>query len=419
MNSLQRPTLHFSRTVFLVLGAAIFLPWAALILVLVRERPSPPPAAARLASDLLPPGAIAAKPGPWGEIFYTRVLIEPPEFLLPPPGAKTAPPIWHFRETSAEELRTWFASLPLTPEQLAEITSSASWEINADLIRIRRSDALAASLSPEARARLYTRLADFAENTEQANPFRFRADAAEEWFRDSGLPAATIERVKKLLYRRGTSLIFSDLSLVLPHVPSQAERTQLIKTLSRKSTLMVQLRLPPDADVDALENYWGRGQRSRDLKPLLRSHVHKDNATSIDIIHLLPRGPRQLLYTYPLPNEKGGSTFLDCHWTTLNFFNAQPDSRYENIEAVQQAYLNDYFVLTGKPTFGDVIILTRGENVVHSCVYIADDIVYTKNGAQPNAPWILMTLSDVIAFYPSDEPLDVQFFRSKQIATSP
>jgi hypothetical protein len=68
----------------------------------------------------------------------------------------------------------------------------------------------------------------------------------------------------------------------------------------------------------------------------------------------------------------------------------------------------------GKPTFGDIIMFTKPDgSIIHSCVFIADDIVYTKNGASPNAPWILMSLSDVVAFYPSNEPLDIQYYRAK------
>lgn len=423
MTSPSRITVNFSRTVVGVIAAAVVLPWAALIILLLRDgatESTPAVARAQMTEADLPPGSRAVRPGPWGDLYVRRVLIEPPDNLLPPPMLATDTPTWVFRKTTPEQLRTWFETLPLTAAQKAELLSPANWDIQSDLIRIRRSEELVLSLSPEARAKIYTQLAEFADNSEQALPFRFRADVADEWFADSDLSPATIARVKQLLYRRGTSLIFSDLSSVLPHIGTQAERKQLLKTLSRKSTLMVRLRISPDTDIEALESYWGRGQRSRDLTPLLRSHQNRTSAASIDIIHLLPRGPRQLLYTYPLPDEKGRSTFLDCHWTTLNFFNVQPDPRFESIDEVKRAYVEDHYVLTGKPTFGDVVMLMRRDNsVVHSCIFIADDIVYTKNGGQPSAPWILMSLSDVVAFYPSEEPLIVQYYRSKRVAVSP
>ena len=52
-------------------------------------------------------------------------------------------------------------------------------------------------------------------------------------------------------------------------------------------------------------------------------------------------------------------------------------------------------------------------DVIHSCVYIADNIVFTKNGSASSSPWILMDLEDVIAFYSSEKPLDIQRYRRK------
>lgn len=404
---------------FWLIGVLLILPWLALIYVTKRPAeavvlPPAPAAKAEAGSAVLP-----LKPGPWGDLILTRIEIEPPESLLPPPGAARKPAVWTFPGHTRDALLAWWNSLPLTAAQRAELADPARWEIQPDLIRVRPSDDLVLGLSPELRTRIYSALSDHLENPEQNDPFRFRAEAADEWFAHCDLRPETIALVKPLLYRRGTSLLFSDLSLVLPRLPNQLERTLLIKTLARKATLMVKLRISPDSDIDALDRYWSRGQRGRDIKPLLQSLVRRDGNTTIDVIHLLPRLPRSLLYTYPLPAEKGRGTFLDCHWTTLNFFNAAPDARYEDIENVTVAFNEDHYLLSGRPTFGDVVILTKPDgSVMHSCIYVADRIVFTKNGSSPNAPWILMDLSDVIAFYPTDETLDIQYYRSKKIAVT-
>ena len=52
----------------------------------------------------------------------------------------------------------------------------------------------------------------------------------------------------------------------------------------------------------------------------------------------------------------------------------------------------------------DQALTKPGGEIVHSCVFIADEIAYTKNGASVLAPWALMTLSDVIEFYSWDLP---------------
>lgn len=420
-NESARSSVTLSRRGLVGLAVLLLAPWVAFLWHSRGTNPRLVPASASATANVASVEAASAgvplRPGPWGELQVTRIEIEPPESLLPPPGAARTPAVWIFPGRTRDDLLAWWSSLTLTSAQSAELADPARWEIQPGIIRIRPSDELILGLSPELRSRIYSVLSEHAENGEQNDPFRFRADAAEEWFAHSDLLPATIALVKPLLYRRGTSLLFSDLSLVLPRLPNQLERTQLIKTLARKSTLMVKLRIRPDSDIDALDRYWSRGQRGRDIKPLLQSLVRRDGTTTIDIIHLLPRLPRALLYTYPLPTEKGRGTFLDCHWTTLNFFNATPDPRLEDIENVTATFNQDHYALSGRPTFGDVVLLTKRDNsVMHSCIYIADTIVFTKNGSSPNAPWILMDISDVIAFYPTDEPLDIQYYRSKKVA---
>ena len=68
--------------------------------------------------------------------------------------------------------------------------------------------------------------------------------------------------------------------------------------------MLVQLRVKPQTDVEALATYWGQGRRSKDVRPLLQSLVRVPGGATIDIVHLLPPLPRALLYTYPLPSEK-------------------------------------------------------------------------------------------------------------------
>jgi hypothetical protein len=49
------------------------------------------------------------------------------------------------------------------------------------------------------------------------------------------------------------------------------------------------------------------------------------------------------------------------------------------------------------------IFLMKSETeAVHACVYLADDIVFTKNGPGLVQPWTLTALKDVQAFYAQD-----------------
>ena len=50
---------------------------------------------------------------------------------------------------------------------------------------------------------------------------------------------------------------------------------------------------------------------------------------------------------------------------------------------------------------------------IHSAVYIADDIVFTKNGPSAATPWVLSTIAEMKAFYPGWKPLSVSFYRRR------
>ena len=81
---------------------------------------------------------------------------------------------------------------------------------------------------------------------------------------------------------------------------------------------------------------------------------------------------------------------------------------------VQQTLVNDYYPVGGAPAFGDIIVmLERGGQVVHSCVYIADNIVFTKNGASFSTPWQFARLENVAAFYSLNEPVELRRYRAR------
>jgi len=68
----------------------------------------------------------------------------------------------------------------------------------------------------------------------------------------------------------------------------------------------------------------------------------------------------------------------------------------------------------GDKQFGDILILLDSdENAVHACVYVADDIVFTKNGDDPNQPWVLMRMADMMLLYASDKPQQWRVFRKR------
>jgi hypothetical protein len=56
-----------------------------------------------------------------------------------------------------------------------------------------------------------------------------------------------------------------------------------------------------------------------------------------------------------------------------------------------------------------------GNRLFHSAVYIADDILFTKNGPNPSNPWMFARLQEVTDYYPQGEPVSVAYYRRKDI----
>jgi hypothetical protein len=46
-------------------------------------------------------------------------------------------------------------------------------------------------------------------------------------------------------------------------------------------------------------------------------------------------------------------------------------------------------------------------------VYLADNIVYTKNGNNYRQPWMLMRIPDLLATYPNTPPMRPIYMRRK------
>ncbi|ACB76011.1 hypothetical protein Oter_2730 [Opitutus terrae PB90-1] len=393
----------------------LLLPWLFVAALLFFPRLGREPAPATGPAPQYDEYVHKCRPGPWGELQYSRIVIEPPDEFAVADYSVGRPTVWNFLGYSRDQLTMLWREADLSPADIALLEEPGRMTTTDDRIVIRPPDQWVLDLSTAARTRIYSALAAFPENPDQQEPFRFRADTADEWLENSQLAPETIQTVTRLLYRRGSSLLFSDHNLVLPRLASNAERIRLVKVLARKSTLLVKLRIRPDSDLDTLTDYWGRGPRRKGMRALLESISHRREGITIDVAHLLPRFPRAHLFTYPQPPEET-SPGHDCHWTSMNFFNDPPDERFSDAVAVQDALENDYVPVSGRLMMGDILVFMRDEKtVVHSCVHIADDIVFTKNGSSEVMPWILMNLSDVAAFYPADPPLTIRAYRRKDL----
>lgn len=350
------------------------------------------------------------KPGPWGELEYTRINIEPPDQFLSVEG-DFDPTQWFFEDFSPDQLAGLFEECHLPPELAGELSDRTKWQVETNGISIYPGDELILHLTPEARARIYSALSHSERNEFQCWPYTFRSDGMEEWLGNADLSPRTVELVKRLAYRRGNSLCFSDIPQLFSQIPTAEEKQQVVKALSRNSTMLMKLRIRTNTDVGALARYWDTGGRAKDIIPLLNSLKAIPGGATIDIMHLLPPFARKRVNTYPQPDANTNKLAPNCFWTVMNFFNDPPDDRYLDDEPWQEDLQKNYDAVS-EPSFGDLIFFLRPDNVpIHAAVYIADDVVFTKNGRNECQPWILMKMDDLLARYPKDYPLRILFFR--------
>lgn len=381
------------------LTALVVVPWlAAGALYLRTGRSSSGPVETRAVAD-----GRAASSGPWGTLHLTPVVVSPPlEYVAADWGRTDEPDTWYFPGTSMDVLDAFLASTGLSAEQVGRLRSAARPHPGIRGLVLTPDPELVRGLSPEVRARLYTQLARTPLNFDQANSFRFFGTSAGEWLGGTLISPATQKLVESMVYRDGEFLNFADPEAIRAAVGDGEELRRLAKALLRQSTLLVRLSVRDHAEVDVLAEYWGRGGRRIDLRPLLESVAGAGSDASIDIVHLLPTFARHHLYRYPKVStaDYAKPLLANCLWTALNFFRPAPDDRFLDVNVALQALKRDYYVVEHGYQLGDIVGFIDDEgDLFHVAVYLADDLLFTKNGTSPMAPWTIVTTDYLKGYY--------------------
>ena len=386
-----------------------FLSGMILVLVLriivahFREEPVPAPP---------PPPKKSVSVELWGVMETETVMLERPEELFqqhePPPEI-----IWRFGRISPADLRTLIESVGLTASQQATLLDEKRWRNSEKGISIVPPLDLVRDMDAAPRQKLYETLARTRDNLPQQFPFTFRG-SFEEWFAGCELSPDIFETVSRMIYKRGDTLVFADLPY-FQVTTSSNEVHELVRQISRVPALFVRVKLGENFDLKALKKYWMN--ESREMEPLIDSLARVKGGIAINVAALLPPLPRLLLYSYPQPRADLPRN-ADCVWTSLNFFNTQPDNRIVNEAFAQQVLQTQYELVTNAPAFGDLIMLCAPEaggrvRVVHMCTHIAGDVVFTKNGGDIYQPWVLMHFADVKALFGDQANLRTAVYRRR------
>lgn len=351
------------------------------------------------------------RPGPWGEIKAQPILIEAPSSLLTV-NFRLGDGRWYFRARAPEDVSAFLRGAGLTAEQTAQVTARLQRvEDRENFFAAVPPENVVRALSPAVRSTLYDRLAAVPENFAQVEPFRTTDLHLDKWLDADKLPPGLVGEVRGLMWRRGSGLFFSDYNLVADKIASPAEKLELLRQLTHKSSVVLTLQVPGEDQVGPLVDYYAVGGRRDKVEPILKA-ISEAGGGTVGFATILPAFARSRLYRFPdaLP---GSDLSPDCHWTTFNFFRqGAPDDALTSAQAVEKILRERYVGVKGEPRFGDVVLLTLPDgSSIHSATYIADDIVFTKNGPSMASPFLFSTIADMLAFYPNSESIRLAYYR--------
>ena len=365
-------------------------------------------------------GVFKLKPGPWGDVSCIPITISPPlEFIPESLSANDKPLAWKFPRMNRDVMSQYLAQVTVSEPLRQALLKDAQSDPETGGLVVYPSRERVLGLSNDDRAHLYFGLSQFAENREHVKAFRFCGENVGEWFHDVHLSPRVVKLVTPLVYRIGSVMFFADLRTIERDISTTEERRLLVKALSEERTFLMRLNVSASSNIDALIQYWGRRGQAKDIRPILESLAginSDDEGEELGISHLLPPFARRRVYTYPVPAETLPAINRDCHWTALNFFEEAPNDAYCDPVTVAKTIVADYHRIYSDFRVGDLALFVNGpDSYIHSEVYVADDVYFTKNGSLSTRPWMLMRLNDLKDYYPSLSPLEVRHYRRNEM----
>ncbi|MFT5471107.1 MAG: hypothetical protein ACI8UO_006240 [Verrucomicrobiales bacterium] len=358
---------------------------------------------------------------PWGTIESYDIFLQPPDSvvnLLERPSRETE---WHFFGQTHESIDRILDQVGLIPASHPELARAKRLSHGAHMVLLPSDDTVA-NLAPESRRVLCRELASYEDNYYQRHPVVFEHGDIKSWFENSELRPDLLPLIEQLSWPDGPDRYLTDVPFLLGYAKSAAEEQMMLRAVSQRRTTIARLKLTKESDLATITNYWSAGAKAKDVLPLLESIARNPEVERLDLAHLLPPTPRKHLNLFPILEDGRRGRFPDAYWTALNFLNFYPAPIYQDTSTVDTYVRQRYRPLDQRESFqfGDLILVIRQANnrAVHSCVYLADNLVYTKNGSQIFEPWVVQTIGDMLAHHRLGDQLGVVGWRDKTVPTT-
>ena len=354
-----------------------------------------------------------AKPGPWGDLQVRTVYLEPPENILAVVAKPSAVTRWTFEQTTEKGVRATMEKAGL-PSALVDRLLGPTQVVSSgnNVVVLPKVEDLVA-MTEASRSALYAELAKSSANEYQRDPIFIHGGDIDDWLAETDITKPQQELMRKLLWRRGAALVFSDIQALLALAKDSKEVAAVFRTITRIRSLLVELKLPLREGRATFVDYWSAGNLNAERVPFLVAVTRRRAPQDIDITQFLPTLARRRVYTFPTAAMGLKGRLPDCHWTSLNFFEEEPKDLYLDSAKASEHLLTDYVAIDPPYKFGDILCFLDDGEGLHTCVQVADDIVLTKNGESILAPWTFMPLKDVDDIYRRSADTRIQGYRLK------
>ena len=356
-----------------------------------------------------------ANPGPWGELIVSNIYLEAPDSVIDIVGKPDPVPRWTFPGLSVTMVKDLLIQSGVDLALVERLTSSAQCKTTAtDTIIFPKLEDLL-QIKGAVRDKLYTEISRYPQNDYYTDPVFILSDDVEEWLSEAILNASQKDVVRQLVWHRGKALVFSNVGLLLSYAQTAEEIKNTLRAITRCMSLVVSKKFPLKLDQrETFLRYW-IGNQPESPRMIFIKAIAKENDINdtVDIMHFLPVIMREKLYTFPSLKDGVKGRLPDCHWTSLNFFNLSPRDYYRSTSLAAIQLTQAYNQVSAPYQFGDVLCYTDNGEGLHTCVYIADNIVLTKNGENILAPWVLLTIEDVSKIYKRSPTTQIQGYRLK------
>lgn len=268
-------------------------------------------------------------------------------------------------------------------------------------------DALLRRLPADARGSLYRGMASTGGQMFASNPHR-RPVELPRWSSLAQTPAvATL--LNELSWSEGGMWHLADVATACRALPDRAQRVELLSILRRRTGLSLSVRLGAVDDTEAVLRYWTLPGREPDeaARTLLREA--KRTSAAVPLRSLLRAWPARRLDRFPRADEAD----RDCFWSTLHFHDegAEPFS-VPTPEAFWSELNAGWSEVTATDArYGDAVVFMGTAEPMHAMIFLAGDLVFSKNGRARSRPWTVSRIDLVRRDYPSLTA--VRYFRRR------